>query len=65
MLLHGRGSNYREILSLAAHLPEGAAYAAVRAPIGEVGGFAWFATATSAVPSPNLSRRHGVVPWLA
>jgi phospholipase/carboxylesterase len=43
VLLHGRGSNEQEILSLAPHLPEGLAYAAVRAPIAEGGGFAWFA----------------------
>ena len=43
MLLHGRGSNEQEILSLATHLPVGPAYAAVRAPIAEGGGYAWFA----------------------
>jgi phospholipase/carboxylesterase len=43
VLLHGRGSNERDIISLAPHLPEGPAYAAVRAPIAEGGGFAWFA----------------------
>jgi phospholipase/carboxylesterase len=43
VLLHGRGSHERDILALAAELPEGAAYAAVRAPIAEGGGFAWFA----------------------
>ena len=43
VLLHGRGSNEREILSLAPHLPGGVGYAAVRAPIAEGGGFAWFA----------------------
>jgi phospholipase/carboxylesterase len=43
VLLHGRGSNEREILSLAPSLPDGAAYAAVRAPITEGGGYAWFA----------------------
>lgn len=43
VLLHGRGSNEQEIISLAPHLPEGLMYAAVRAPIGEGGGFAWFA----------------------
>ena len=43
VLLHGRGSNERSILDLAAHLPVGPAYAAVRAPIAEGGGFAWFA----------------------
>lgn len=43
VLLHGRGSNEREILSLATQLPDGVAYAAVRAPISEGGGYAWFA----------------------
>ncbi len=43
VLLHGRGSHERDIISLASHLPEGFAYAAVRAPIAEGGGFAWFA----------------------
>lgn len=43
VLLHGRGSHEQEILGLGAHLPQRAAYAAVRAPIGEGGGFAWFA----------------------
>ena len=43
VLLHGRGSSEADIVQLAAHLPEGPAYAAVRAPIAEGGGFAWFA----------------------
>ena len=43
VLLHGRGSNEQEILSLAPHLPSGVEYAAVRAPITEGGGYAWFA----------------------
>lgn len=43
VLLHGRGSNEREILGLAGHLPREFAYAAVRAPIAEGGGYAWFA----------------------
>lgn len=43
VLLHGRGSSEREILTLAPHLPAGVEYAAVRAPIAEGGGFAWFA----------------------
>ena len=34
VLLHGRGSNETDIIGLADQLPEGAAYAAVRAPIG-------------------------------
>ncbi|PVG81460.1 phospholipase [Nocardioides gansuensis] len=43
VLLHGRGSHEQEIISLAPHLPAAPAYAAVRAPIAEGGGFAWFA----------------------
>ena len=43
ILLHGRGSHEREILALSGHLPAGPAYAAVRAPIAEGAGFAWFA----------------------
>ena len=43
VLLHGRGSDEVEILGLAPHLPAGPGYAAVRAPIAEGGGFAWFA----------------------
>jgi phospholipase/carboxylesterase len=43
VLLHGRGSNERDIIELAAHLPQDLAYAAVRAPIAEGGGYAWFA----------------------
>jgi phospholipase/carboxylesterase len=43
VLLHGRGSNEQEIVALADHLPTGPAYVAVRAPIAEGGGYAWFA----------------------
>jgi phospholipase/carboxylesterase len=43
VLLHGRGSDEQAIIDLADVLPEGAAYAAVRAPIAEGSGFAWFA----------------------
>ena len=43
VLLHGRGSHEQEILTLSDHLPSGPAYAAVRAPIVEGGGYAWFA----------------------
>jgi phospholipase/carboxylesterase len=43
VLLHGRGADESSILSLAEHLPTGPAYAAVRAPIAEGGGYAWFA----------------------
>jgi phospholipase/carboxylesterase len=43
VLLHGRGSNEADIIALADHLPPGPDYAAVRAPIAEGGGYAWFA----------------------
>ena len=43
VLLHGRGSDESSILSLVPYLPTGPTYAAVRAPIVEGGGFAWFA----------------------
>ena len=43
VLLHGRGADEAGILKLADHLPGGPSYAAVRAPIGEGGGYAWFA----------------------
>ncbi len=43
VLLHGRGSHEREIIGLAGHLAPVASYAAVRAPIAEGGGYAWFA----------------------
>lgn len=43
VLLHGRGSNETDIIGLASHLAQGPSYAAVRAPIAEGGGYAWFA----------------------
>jgi len=43
VLLHGRGSNETDIIGLAGGLPAGPAYAAIRAPIAEGGGYAWFA----------------------
>lgn len=43
VLLHGRGADEGSILGLAGHLPTGPSYAAVRAPIAEGGGYAWFA----------------------
>ncbi|ROO85317.1 phospholipase/carboxylesterase [Actinocorallia herbida] len=43
VLLHGRGSNERDIIGLADLLPDDAVYTAVRAPISEGGGYAWFA----------------------
>ncbi|ETT27849.1 phospholipase [Rhodococcus aetherivorans] len=43
VLLHGRGADERSMLALAPLLPTGPSYAAVRAPLAEGGGYAWFA----------------------
>jgi phospholipase/carboxylesterase len=43
VLLHGRGADEAGIIRLADHLPDAPSYAAVRAPIAEGGGYAWFA----------------------
>ena len=43
VLLHGRGADENGIIGLAEHLPAGPSYAAVRAPITEGSGYAWFA----------------------
>jgi phospholipase/carboxylesterase len=53
VLLHGRGSDDTEIVGLADLLPAGPAYAAVRAPIAEGGGFAWFANRGIGRPVPE------------
>jgi phospholipase/carboxylesterase len=53
VLLHGRGSNEREIVGLADHLPVGPAYVALRAPIAEGSGFAWFANRGIGRPVPE------------
>ena len=53
VLLHGRGSNETDIIALADHLPAGPDYVAVRAPIGEGGGFAWFANRGIGRPIPE------------
>jgi phospholipase/carboxylesterase len=56
VLLHGRGSDETEILGLAAHLPAGPQYAAVRAPISEGAGYAWFANRGIGRPLPDSLR---------
>lgn len=53
VLLHGRGSDEQDIVGLADLLPPGHAYAAVRAPIGEGGGYAWFANQGIGRPVPD------------
>jgi phospholipase/carboxylesterase len=61
VVLHGRGSNEHEILGLAAHLPAGPEYAAVRAPIGEGGGYAWFAN--RGIGRPLASSLRSTMDW--
>ncbi|MEV8615020.1 phospholipase [Amycolatopsis sp. NPDC051373] len=56
VLLHGRGSRESEIIGLADALPKGFRYAAVRAPIAEGGGFAWFANRGIGRPTPESLR---------
>ena len=53
VLLHGRGSRETEIIGLADYLPAAASYAAVRAPIAEGRGFAWFANRGIGRPLPD------------
>jgi phospholipase/carboxylesterase len=61
VLLHGRGSSERDIIGLAAHLPTGPAYAAVRAPIAEGGGYAWFAN--RGIGRPLASSLRDTMDW--
>ncbi|WP_328907787.1 phospholipase [Streptomyces sp. NBC_00234] len=56
VLLHGRGSHEGEIIGLAEDLPGSLSYAAVRAPIAESGGFAWFANRGIGRPVPQSLR---------
>jgi phospholipase/carboxylesterase len=61
VLLHGRGSNEQDILGLAGHLPVGPEYAAVRAPIAEGGGYAWFAN--RGIGRPVAESLAGTMSW--
>ncbi len=61
VLLHGRGSDERAMISLANHLPGSAAYAAVRAPIAEGSGYAWFAN--RGVGRPVASSIDSTMAW--
>lgn len=61
VLLHGRGSSEQEIIGIAPHLPEGPAYAAVRAPIAEGGGYAWFAN--RGIGRPVASSLEATMGW--
>lgn len=61
VLLHGRGADERSILALADHLPDGPAYTAVRAPIAEGGGYAWFAN--RGIGRPLASSLRATMDW--
>ena len=61
VLLHGRGSAESEILTLAGHLPAGFSYAAVRGPIGEGAGYAWFAN--RGIGRPLASSLRSTMDW--
>lgn len=52
VLLHGRGADEQSVAGLVPHLPNGPAYAALRAPIAEGGGYAWFANRGIGRPLP-------------
>jgi phospholipase/carboxylesterase len=56
VLLHGRGSRETEIIALADALPPELSYAAVRAPLTEGPGFAWFANRGIGRPVPESLR---------
>lgn len=58
VLLHGRGSDERQILPVAGHLPAGLDVVAVRAPIAEGGGYAWFANRGVGRPLATSLRLH-------
>jgi phospholipase/carboxylesterase len=53
VLFHGRGSSESEIIGVASLLPPTASYVAVRAPITEGGGYAWFANRGIGRPIPE------------
>ncbi|WP_218974831.1 alpha/beta hydrolase [Streptomyces sp. NP160] len=56
VLLHGRGATEADVIGLADHLPSGPGApecVALRAPIAEGGGFAWFANAGTGRPLPD------------
>jgi phospholipase/carboxylesterase len=66
VLLHGRGSQERDILALTDHLPVGPTSVSVRAPTGENGAYAWFANRGIGRPVARVAvRHHGLVPRLA
>jgi len=64
--LHGRGATERDLVGLAPYLPSGLVIAAVRGPIHEGGGFAWFANRGIGRPIPESLATHtgALLRWL-
>ena len=63
VLLHGRGSHEQAVITLADQLPPGPAYVAVRAPIAEGGGYAWFAN--RGIGRPVTGSLRSTMDWFA
>ncbi|MFJ8931510.1 alpha/beta hydrolase [Streptomyces sp. NPDC102364] len=61
VLLHGRGARETDIIGLADELPSHLSYAAVRAPLAEHGGFAWFAN--RGIGRPVASSLRATMDW--
>ncbi|MGD9986326.1 luciferase family protein [Pseudonocardia sp.] len=61
VLLHGRGAAERDVIGLADALPIGPAYVAVRAPIAEGHGFAWFAN--RGIGRPHADSLRATMNW--
>ena len=67
LLLHGYGSNERDLPSLVAHLPSGFAHASVRAPITlSQGSYAWVPIAVPGRPDPAVvaDSTQALLTWL-
>jgi phospholipase/carboxylesterase len=64
--LHGRGSDERSFGDLAAYLPQGPTVAALRAPIPEANGFAWFTNRGIGRPAQESINAVGsaILSWL-
>lgn len=65
--LHGRGATEESMLGLAPYLPTNCTMAALRAPIAEGGGYAWFANRGIGRPVEESIKAvaEGVFAWLA
>ncbi|MBC7723545.1 MAG: phospholipase [Burkholderiaceae bacterium] len=66
ILLHGRGSNERDLIGLVPALPIGPVYASLRAPRSEGDGFTWFASGAPGMPDPAsaIASTRAVLAWL-